>query len=316
MSEPTDSLYTNAVAKEGNGAVREDAVMDEIVGQDAERLLLCAQEAGGTAAGDVLAGLVGGDVRYARELVAQLVGHGLAYPSSYDGELSLTGQGRRIGARIAASLANGWRRDDLTRRWVLERARTGERFATSDLVEEWEAKRGRSADEIERAIEVLAERRLIEVLKTAGETIVMGIDQRGRDALERSVVVRPASVPSMVVNNNHSDHSRTLNQLGGTIGGVQFGDHSTQHNAVTLDADPGEVRAVLLRALDHVEDLPSQIADSVRDALNEAITETKMPDPRVGFIRELAQKVILAVGVAAGSNAGREIFTLIGPLVG
>lgn len=315
MSVPTDRFHANAVAEEGNGAVREDVVMDEIAGQDAERLLLCAQETGGTADCDVLAGLVGGDAHYARELVGHLVQLGLAYRSSYDGELSLNGHGRKIGMRIKSSLGDGWRRDDLTRRWVLEHARTGERFVASELVQEWGTERGRSADEIERAIEFLAERRLIEVLRTAGESIVMGIEQQGRDALERPIVVRPASVPTTVVNNDHSDHSRTLNQHGGTIAGVQFGDHSTQHNTVTLDADPSDVRDVLLRALERVDDLPIQIADSVRDALNEAIAETKTPEPRVGFIRELAQKVILAVGVAAGSDAGREIFALIGPLM-
>lgn len=82
--------------------MRDVVVMDETAGQDAERLLLCAQEAGGVAHGDVLDGLFEDDSPYARELVGQLVGLGLAHP-----ELSLNGRGRQIGARIAAPLACG-----------------------------------------------------------------------------------------------------------------------------------------------------------------------------------------------------------------
>lgn len=300
-----------AISKEGKSAVSDDNVMDQVAGQDVERLLLCAQEAGGDVGSEPLAGLVGGDARYARELVGQLVGLGLAHPSSYDGELHLNGRGRQIAARIAASLADGWRRDDLTRRWVLESARAGERFSANDLSKTWGAERGRSADEIQRAISVLAEHRLIEVIQALQGTIVMGIEQRGRDALERSIVVRPASVPTMVVNNNNS---RTINQHGGAIGGVQLGDHSTQHNAVTLGDHPSQVSTVLQRALEHVDGLPSPIAETVRRDLSEAILETNTPEPRMGFIRDLAQRVIIATGTAAGTAAGGAIFALVGPL--
>lgn len=280
-----------------------------------EELLLAAHTTGDHPTAEEMAAAIGLDVDLIGDLTEQLVELGLVESEqSQAREVVLTPRGRSLAIQLQDSYSNGARRTEAIRRGVLESFGRKPRASSLELAQAWP---GRELDpaptheEIADAYEFLSGRDLIKAQGTwQGVWLGIRLTPTGRDALEgrhRLVTAQPATSI-----NDHSDRSQTFNQQGATIGAVSSGDHNTVSGTVTIPTQSlKQIRQALTDALAHVERLPAEHQQPVREALEDADSVAAQESPRPGALRRLLGAASTAAGSAVGNTAGQVIVSLM-----
>lgn len=289
----------------------DDALMRRIRGTELEAVLLAALEAGGQITASAASEAVGSETA-GDEATSGLIELGLvSSQQSMASEVTLTTAGARVAEKIRASHQEGPERRDAVQRALLRFIRDENPHSTEDFVGHDAAKvNGRPADvrEVIDAGNALLEYRLIKVVRGP-----MGFDFQLR--------------PEATIDGVHSldEHSATLRQIArgdhvatSTSYNQTFGDNATI-GAVAQGSTVGSIAvtqsitvnernlfnermAAVLEALpaDSPADLRQQIAE-----LEAAGRDESTPK------QTLMEKVMQAVFVAAGSEAGRQIIELL-----
>lgn len=297
-------------------AISDSQLLDHLAQMpELEELLLAAQTAGENPTAEDLTAATALDGDLITDLSEQLIELGLVEPKqSQAQEIVPTPRGKSLVIQLNHSYSNGARRTEAIRRGVLESFGRNPRASSLELAQAWPGRKLDPAptyEEVAEAYEFLSNRGLIRAQGTwQGVWLGIRLTPAGRDALEgrhRLVTAQPA----MSIN-DHSDRSQTYNQQGATIGAVSSGDHNTVSGTVTIPSQSlKQIRQALRDALEHVEWLPGEYQQPVREALEDADSVAAAESPRPGALHTMLDAASTAVGSAMGTTAGQAIVTLM-----
>lgn len=236
--------------------------------EDAQETIMVAYSNGGHLSHSAAQKLSCGDTAFSTLKELELV-----EPMRLDGSLALNMRGKKVAGQLAEDLEQGHLRQEALERSVLKVARTvprGDRLVAADVLERMEpSKYGQPWDvhEIEDAIDGLHKDGLVEALPTQQGTLLRGITREGHARL--SPASRANRAGSIV-----TDRSLTIS--GDYLGNVATGDHAKQASTVTVNSIVSEA---LQHLLDHVDDLPEQVQDDVRDQVEAAHAQLVQASP-------------------------------------
>lgn len=258
--------------------------------EDAQETMMAAHRDGGRLSHVAAKELSCGDSAF-----STLQELGLTEQMRLDGSLNLNERGERLASQLAEDLEEGHLRQQAVERAVLKVARTlklGERIVASDVVERMEpAKYGRPWDpqEVEDAIDGLHEDGLVKALPTMQATLLEGITRQGRARL--SPAGRSSRATSIF-----TDRSLTIG--GDNLGNAATGDHVSQTSTVTVNS---LASGALQHLLDHVDDLPDEVQEDVRDQVEAAHAELVQGSPDTAKAVRWLERASETLGGVAGS---------------
>jgi hypothetical protein len=291
---------------------------NELRGTLAEQLLVAASDQGGYAEHEQLLNWADGDPFATSDATQVLIGSDLARNDSMAADLTVTSSGHGVAKRIRALRAGQWRTDDVQRAILawLDRSETAVVHEFTDAPEAAGFEPPVSVQEARDASELLTADGYVQGLDTAGGTLYLQIEAKGRVALRSGLPL------SEFGGKSHTTHDQSHHVTFGDqaqVGAFQSGGH---HNVQKVEQVIGpdlrsELAAHVASLIKMAEELPEDTPgiDEVREDLSEISTELAKPDAKPGALKSLAYKALGTFAVAAATSGGQHIVQGLGHLV-
>lgn len=298
-------------------------ILAAIAGQDTEKLLRAAHEAGGQPTAAEMAGATGFDSAYVQNLALQLIDMKLVVADqTYANEVVLTPLGQAVARAIQQSFVSGPRRSDAIRRDILRFVQGGKRYWSHELAVEWPGTQldpHPAEDEIVLAMEYLEENNMIKTHGAwGGGRCALLIKPAGVDALHSPRLLVTGQEATSVMYDQRNQSTNNIDQSGANIGAQAFGDQNTVTGNATIDNKTfANIRESLEQARDLVPELHETERQAVEEAISDALEEVNEDKPKPRMIRRCVDEGLRALTTSTGTAAGASIVGLLqGALVG
>lgn len=265
--------------------------------EDAQDTIMAARKNGGDLSQSELEALPGGTTASA------LRPWGIFAEANLGGGVELNARGQRIADELAEELEYGALRHRSLVKAVLRAARSieGGRIGVHDLMRRMSAaKYGRPWDreEVLDTVNDLHGKRLIKAFPVNGDCIVEGLLPAGQEALSPASA-RPTA--QQITQNRNM----TISNM---YGNAATGDHVQQSATINVVRD---ARGSLQYLLDHVDELPEDVREVVRDSLGAARGELELATPDQGRVASFLSQAKNALASFAGSPVVANFLAVI-----